>query len=78
MDKSRLVEHGGHVHLTKSWAKSLLTRMSFVKRRGTTKTSKFGPQEFEKVKTTFLKEINTHVQLEEIPPELIFNWDQTG
>ena len=53
MDKSQLAEHGGHVHLTKSRAKSLLTRMGFVKRRGTTKMSKVGSQEFEKVKLAF-------------------------
>ena len=35
-DKSILVEYGGHIVLTKDWAKSLLRRMGFVKRRGTT------------------------------------------
>ena len=78
MDKNRLAENGGHINLTKSWAKSLLKRMGFVKRRGTTKVSRVTSAEFEQVKKSFLAAINTQVQLEEIPPELIFNWDKTG
>lgn len=68
MEKTQLAEHGGHLHLTKSWAKSLLTRMGFVKRRGTTKMSKVTSHEFEEVKASFLKEINTLVQFEDILP----------
>ena len=36
LDKTRLVEYGGHVVLTRSWAKSLLKRMKFTRRRATT------------------------------------------
>ena len=32
-DQSLLVQHGGHIQLTKSWAKSLLMRMGYVKRK---------------------------------------------
>ena len=28
-----LVEHGGHIEFTKAWAKSLLKRMGYVKRK---------------------------------------------
>ena len=31
-DVSKLSSHSGHIEITKSWAKSLLTRMGFVKR----------------------------------------------
>ncbi len=77
LDKTRLAEHGGHLNLTRSWAKSLLSRMGFVKRRATTKQSNVPIREFEKIKKSFLEEIDTHVQLEEISPELILNWDKT-
>ena len=32
IDKTCLSEYGGHLNLTRAWAKSLLTRMGFVKR----------------------------------------------
>lgn len=31
-DVSKLVSHGGHIDISKSWAKSLLHRMGYVKR----------------------------------------------
>ena len=39
-DRTLLVEYGGHIDLHKDWAKWLLGRMGFVKRRGTTSVSK--------------------------------------
>ena len=33
---------------------------------------------FSQVKKAFLQEVITTVQMEEIPPKLILNWDQTG
>ncbi len=35
-------------------------------------------ENFEQVKADFLQSIATTVAMEEIPAELIFNWDQTG
>ena len=35
-DSNLLAINGGHIVLTKSWAKSLLSRMGFIERRGTT------------------------------------------
>jgi hypothetical protein len=32
-DRSLLFENGGHIELTKSWARSLLKRMNMVKRK---------------------------------------------
>ena len=71
------MEFGGHVSLTKSWAKSLLYRMKFRKRKGTTKSA-LPVEQFHKVKAAFLQEIIDTVMMEDIPSELIFNWDQTG
>ena len=60
-----------------SWAKSLLKRMNFSKRRGTTKSG-MSPEEFGKVKRDFLQSIIDIVKMEEIPSDLICNWHQTG
>ena len=76
-DRTRLAKFGGPATLTTAWAKSLLRRMNFTKRRGTTK-SKLPVEEFNKLKASFLQEIVDIVTMEEIPPQLIFNWDQTG
>ena len=76
-DKSLLKENGGSLELTKNWAKSILYRMGFVKRRGNTK-AKVSVLHFEALKTQFLFDIKAVVEMQEIPPELIINWDQTG
>uniref|UniRef100_A0A1X7V510 Uncharacterized protein n=1 Tax=Amphimedon queenslandica TaxID=400682 RepID=A0A1X7V510_AMPQE len=78
IDKTQLVENGGHLNLTRAWAKFLLTRMGFVKCRITTKASKRTVEDFNKIKAQFLLSIRTMVQMENIHPEMIFNWDQTG
>lgn len=75
MDRTRLVEYGGHVKLSNTWAKSLLHRMNFTKQRGTTK-GKIVVTNFGKLKMSFLEEIVDVVTMENIPPRLIMNWDQ--
>ena len=77
-DKYRLAEFGGHVLLNRHWAYSLLTRMNFVKRKATTAKSKYTGSNFEEAKKSFLTEVVTTVIMEDIPPQLILNWDQTG
>ena len=77
-EHSRLVEYGGPVELTKGWAYSLLGRMEFVRRKASTAKSKFTVSNFEGLKRTFLDEVVATVVMEEIPPHLILNWDQTG
>ena len=76
-NRTSLSEFGGHITLTVSWAKSLLRRMNFTKRRGTTK-ARFLPEQFKQLKASFLQEIIDVVTMEDIPAQLIFNWDQTG
>ena len=51
--------------------------MKFVKRRGSS-TAKLTVENFEAVKEQFLLDINAVVEMEDVPPELVFNWDQTG
>ena len=63
--------------ITKDWAKRLLGRMGLVKRQGMTK-AKVTPSNCENVKQQYLADICSLVFVEEIPADLIINWDQTG
>ena len=76
-DANLLAENGGHISLTKHWARYLLSRMGFVKRRGNTK-SKVSVEHFDELKELFLLEFNNTVEMDEVPTELVINWDQTG
>ena len=76
-DKHLLASNGGHIMLTRDWAKSLLCRLGFVKRRGST-AAKITVTNFEELKDQYLLDVKAVVQIEEIPQELIINWDQTG
>ena len=51
--------------------------MNFVKRKATTK-SKVTVEHFDKLKEQYLLDIKVVVELEEIPEDVIINWDQTG
>ena len=76
-DSGLLASNGGHIVLGKPWAKHLLCRMGYVKRRGST-AAKVAVSNFEEVKQQFLLDIKVVVEIEEIPSELVINWDQTG
>ena len=69
---------GGHVQLNRYWAYALLKRMKFVQRMATTAKSKHAPMDFAQLKKLFLADVVATVTTEEIPAELILNWDQTG
>ena len=76
-DANLLLANGGHIELTKHWAKYLLSRMGFVKRRTNTK-AKISVEHFDELKKLYLLEFNNVVEMDEIPSELVINWDQTG
>ena len=76
-DRNLLFENGDSITLTTNWAKSLLYRLNFVKRRGSS-TAKVSVQNFEELKEQFIADIKAVVDMEDIPRELIFNWDHTG
>lgn len=76
-DVSKLVSHGGHIDITKTWARSLLIRMGYVKRKCST-SGKIPMVQFEELKEVFLADFAAEVVMKEIPNELILNWDQTG
>ncbi|XP_019635711.1 PREDICTED: uncharacterized protein LOC109478536 [Branchiostoma belcheri] len=76
-DRSLLVEHGGHIRISKPWANSFLRRMNFVKRKGT-KAARKVPQDFDQTRDDFHQRIEDIVRENDIPDELVVNWDQTG
>ena len=63
--------------LNRFWAYSLLKRMNFVKWKVKIAKSKHAVAEFQRLKEEFLQYVVTTVEMEEIPSELILNWDQT-
>ena len=76
-DSNLLSENGGHINLTKEWAKYLLQRMNYVKRRGCS-TAKVAVENFTRIRAQFLFDIQSLIEIEEIPSSLIINWDQTA
>ena len=69
--------NGGPVVLTKDWSRYLLERMQFVKRKANTK-AKVSVENFTQLKYNYLSDIAGIVDVEEIPPSLIINWDHTA
>ena len=76
-DSNLLAQNGGHIALTRDWARSLLGRMGYVKRKANTK-AKIAVTDFNELKSQFLIDIRTLRDLEEIPDCLVLNWDQTA
>ena len=76
-DRTKLAELGGHVELNRQWAHSLLKGMKFVQRKATTAKSKASEANFAEQKV-FLNDVVATVTMEEVPAELILNWDQIG
>ena len=76
-DSNMLAVNGGHILITKDWAKNMLHRMGFVKCRASTK-AKVSVKDFEEMKEQLLLDIKATITLKDIPLDLIINWDQTG
>ena len=78
VNKGLLKEHGGPIDLTSVWAKSLHQRINFVKRKATT-SAKVEPAHFKELKEQFLLDVKAVIDMpEDIPSDLILNWDHTG
>jgi hypothetical protein len=73
LSRNVLVENGGPMALTAKWAKSLLHRLHYVKRKGSS-VAKISVTNFEELRKQFIKVVR---EMEDVPPELIMNWDQT-
>ena len=54
-----------------------MERMGFVKRRASTK-AKVSLVNFERYRAQFNFDVKAIIEMEEIPSELVINWDQTG
>ena len=76
--RSRLVEYSGDIRLSRFGAYSLLGRMNFIQHKATTAKPKFLANDLYKLKECFLQEVRRTVSMEEIPVQLILNWDQTA
>ena len=76
-DSNLLESNGGHIKCTKHWAKHFLNRLGYVKRKATTKAS-ISSVDFTAQKEQFLFDIQTIIEMEDIPNELVINWDHTG
>ena len=74
-----LMKHKSHcdIKLNKEWARSVLRRMGFMKRRANSK-SKILPDNFEEIKEQFLTDVQSVIDMEEVPPSLVINWDHTA
>ena len=77
VDKKLLKDNGGPIDLSKTWAKSLLQRIGYVKRKATT-SAKVEPSHFEELKEQYLLDIKAALEIMDIPMGLIMNWDHTG
>ena len=76
-DSNLLAVNGGHIILTKHWAQYLLQRMGYVKRKASSK-AKITVENLASLKEQYLFDIRGVVDMEEIPHDLIINWDQTA
>ena len=76
-NKMLLKENGGPIDITKSWAKSLLSRIGYVKYK-VCSTAKVEPLQYEEPQGQYLLDIKVVVKMENIPADLILNWDHTG
>ena len=74
-DASLLKEHGRYIQITKTWAKSLLKRLGYVKWK-CSNARKVNVAHFEEVREAFLADITAEAVINDIPNEMIFNWDQ--
>ena len=70
--------NGGYVVLKKSWAKYLVAKMNFVKQKATTIKPKVTVSNFDQLKFQHLMDIKAIVTMEEIPDDIVVNWDQTA
>ena len=69
--------NGGHIECGKNWAKNFLHHLGYVKKRASTKC-KVSVADFDMCKAQFLFHIQTIFEMEEIPHQLVINWDPTG
>ena len=79
VDRTLLKKNGGTIELKRPWAQSLMRRMKFVKRRGSTQVkAKLSVADIAKLRKSYLLQIKGMVDAHNIPSQLVINWDQAG
>ena len=76
--KERFVDFGGHMELTRYWTESLLAQMNSVQWKATTAKSEQNLADFSHLKETSLNDVKVTATMEEVPVELVTNWNQAG
>ena len=72
-DPNLLKEFGGHIELSNDWAKRILKKFDWKKRKATTGKVDPSPQFLAEKKFIFQREISTVVFDHDIAPELVVN-----
>ena len=79
VDRTLVKKNGGTIELKRPWAQSLMRRMKFVKRRGSTQAKvKLSDADIAKHRKSYLLQIKGMVEAHKVPPQLVINWDQAG
>ena len=73
----QLTEFGGALKLTEKWARGVLKKLNWTKRKGTTGKVEPSPQFLAEEKYTFQRNISVAITEHDVPPFLILNIDQT-
>ena len=76
-DPNALEEYGGTLNLTDRWARHVLTKMEWTKRKGTTGKVEPLPQFLVEEKFTFQRAISAAISEHDIPTSLVITLDQT-
>ena len=74
LNKTKLKEYGGHVDLNRYWELYSLRCMNFVQRR----PPQPKPNNLWRTLLKIVDDLVATIQMEDISPELVLNWDQTG
>ena len=76
-DANLLAVKDGTIYSSKDWAKCILKRVGWVKRRSSTKAKVIVPN-IDEIKQKFLQDVKNPIAMDEIPADMIIKWDQTG
>ena len=74
--RKNLEEYGGTLNLMDRWARHVLTKMEWTKRKGTAGKLEPSPQFLAEEKFTFQRAISAAISEHDIPTSLVINLDQ--
>jgi hypothetical protein len=76
LNQSLLVETGGHINLSRTWAESLIKRMGWSRRRAT-KDGRATPHNISELSSKYHEMVSTCVTENKIPLDMVVKFDQT-